>query len=104
MVQKAKSIIHQLFCGVGAMNTFICASWMEKKDAGDLKCFMRDTVRYVTGLDPDRYYHISCPYEGKYANDPSFGIVMAAGHTVHIHSGEGLWSLFQKIFGFSSSI
>lgn len=24
-------------------------------------------------LDPDRYYHVSCPYEGEYANDPSYG-------------------------------
>ncbi len=24
-------------------------------------------------LDPDRYYHVSCPYEGTYANDPSYG-------------------------------
>lgn len=35
---------------------------------------LTDTFRRLCNeLDPERIYHVSCPYEGKYTNDPDFG-------------------------------
>lgn len=35
---------------------------------------LTDTFRRLCNeLDPERVYHVSCPYEGKYTNDPDFG-------------------------------
>ena len=72
MVQRLKhhpSII--LWCG-GNEHIYMC-ELDGKKGRRGFEMLYEGYREVCHRLDPDRYYHISCPYEGKYANDPSFG-------------------------------
>lgn len=99
MVQRLKhhpSII--LWCG-GNEHIYMC-ELDGKKDAGDLKCFMRDTVRYVTVWILTDIIIFRAHMKVNMQTIHPLGIVMAAGHTVHIHQARIMESFFQKIFGF----
>ena len=60
-----------LWCG-GNENIYMCELFDKKTRIG----FEMLTHGYrgaCLALDPQRYYHTSCPAEGRYTNDPAFG-------------------------------
>jgi beta-galactosidase/beta-glucuronidase len=60
-----------LWCG-GNENIYMCELRGEKETRG-FDILTNDFRDVCAELDPQRYYHPTCPYEGRYANDPMTG-------------------------------
>jgi hypothetical protein len=59
-----------MWCG-GNENIYMC-ELQEKKGTYGFDILTDDFRNLCAKLDPKRYYHTSCPAEGRYTNDPSF--------------------------------